>query len=141
MERENMENSTIIMRALDYIEKHLDETLNLDKIADYAGYSKFHLNRLFAEMVGCTMNKYIRNRRLTIAAEKLIYSNQPIIEIAYEANYNSQQAFTFAFRQLYLHTPQEYRWIGNYTPKQNRFTINNRFTGFYGSTMKCRAAA
>ena len=40
-------NQEVIKKVIDYIEKHLDEEMELDNIARHAGYSKFHLNRIF----------------------------------------------------------------------------------------------
>jgi len=132
-----MGDNNIIMKVIDYIEDNLDGTLSLDEVADKVGYSKFHLNRLFSESVGFTIYKYIQTRRLTVAAEKLVNTKKPIIEIAYESNYDSQQSFTLAFRQLYLCTPQRYRIIGIHTPKLNRFTISNNFMMIYKFAVKC----
>ena len=132
-----MGDNNIIMKVIDYIEDNLDGTLSLDEVADKAGYSKFHLNRLFSESVGFTIYKYIQTRRLTVAAEKLVNTKMPIIEIAYESNYDSQQSFTLAFRKLYLCTPQRYRIIGIHIPKLNRFTISNNFMMIYKFAVKC----
>lgn len=118
-----MGENNIIKKVIDYIEDNLDGKLSLDDVAANAGYSKFHLNRLFSASVGCTLHKYIQTRRLTEAAGKLITTKKPIIEIAHETNYDSQQSFTLAFRQLYHCTPQRYRVVGIHTPKLNRFTI------------------
>lgn len=96
-----MKNNTIVKKAVDYIETHIDEDLSLDKIADELNYSKFYIARIFNEETGCTIYKYIQGRRLTLAAQKLVETKQPIVEIAYEAHYASQQAFTLAFKQLY----------------------------------------
>lgn len=117
-----MGNESAVIKTVDYIESRLDDELKLDEIADKISYSKFHLNRLFSETVGCTIHKYIQKRRLTEAAKKLVCTDKPIIDIAYEAQYESQQAFTLAFKQLYSNTPQEYRTKGIYASKQNRFT-------------------
>ena len=128
-----MGNKNIIMKTVDYIENRLDDEYNklrLDEIADNISYSKFHLNRLFAEVVGCTIYKYIQKRRLTEAAKKLVCTDKPIIEIAHEANYESQQSFTLAFKQLYAHTPQEYRLTGVYASKQNRFTAFSKLSTY-----------
>ncbi len=133
--------NNIIMKVIDYIEDNLDGKLSLDEIADKVGYSKFHLNRLFSEIVGFTLYKYIQTRRLTVAAEKLVNTKKPIIEIAYESNYDSQQSFSLAFRQLYLYTPQRYRIIGIHNPKLNRFTISNNFMMTYTFALKCEAGA
>lgn len=85
--------NNIVESLIDYIEKNLNEDLTLDKIADDLNYSKFYIARIFSEITGTTIYKYIQGRRLTLAALKLVETKKPIIEIAYEAKYNSQQAF------------------------------------------------
>ena len=60
-----------VRKVIDYIEEHLEEKLNLEQIAEHAGYSRFHLNRIFMEETGDTIHKYVQERRLTMAAEKL----------------------------------------------------------------------
>ncbi len=106
----------IVEKIVEYIENHLDEDLSLDKIAKDLSYSKFYITRMFAEETECTIYKYLQGRRLTLAAQKLVETQKPIIEIAYEAHYNSQQAFTLAFNQLYFVTPQTYRKNGVFYP-------------------------
>lgn len=115
-----MSENSIVKKTADYIEKHLDEDLSLDKIAKDLNYTKFHIARTFAEKTGITVYKYIQGRRLTLAAQKLVETKKPVIEIAFEAHYNSQQAFTLAFSRLYLCTPQIYRKAGTFSPKQPR---------------------
>lgn len=111
-------SAKIIERTVNFIEEHLSEDLNLNAIAKHTGYSKYHLNRIFSETVGCTIHKYIQKRRLTEAAKLLVYTDMPIAQVSLEANYESQQAFTLAFRQLYLKTPQLYREKGEFLPLQ-----------------------
>ena len=60
-------------------------------------------------------------------AEKLVYTDIPIVEIACEASYSSQQAFTLAFHKLYGCTPQEYRIKGDFYPKQTEISMCSRF--------------
>ena len=118
-----MDEKTIVKNILSYIEKNLDEDLSLSCIEEEVHYSKFYINRLFAKETGCTIYKYIQKRRITEAARQLAGSVKPIAEIAQEAHYNSQQAFTLAFRQVYLCTPQEYRKNGIFSPEQPEITI------------------
>lgn len=131
----------IIIKVINYIEDNLDDKLSLGEVADKAGYSKFHLNRLFSERVGCTLYKYMQTRRLTIAAEKLVNTTKSIVEIAHEANYDSQQSFTLAFRQLYFCTPQKYRVTGVHTPKLNRFRVSDNFMINCKDVVKCEVMA
>lgn len=108
------ENREVVMKeitskTIDYIEKHLNEKFNLDEIAKAVGYSKYHLNRIFSEITEKTIHKYIQERRLSASAVKLISSNHPIIEIAQEAGYSSQQSYNLAFRKFYQCSPKAYR--------------------------------
>lgn len=104
-----MKNKSVAEQTIAYIKDNLGGDLTLGKIAEELHYSKFYLARAFSENTGCSVYQYIKRCRLEQAAWRLARTNQPIVEIAYEAHYNSQQAFTLAFRQLYLCTPQIYR--------------------------------
>lgn len=125
-----MSDNNIVKKIADYIENHLNEDLSLDKLAKELHYSKFYIARTFAEKTGGTIYKYIQGRRLTLAAQKLVETEKPIVEIAYEAHYNSQQAFTLAFSRLYLCTPQIYRKNGVFYPKQQRIGMKSSLFGF-----------
>ena len=114
-----MNNNTVVEKIVDYIETHINEDLSLDKIANALNYSKFYIARIFTEETKCTVYKYIQGRRLTLAAQKLVETEQPIVEIAYEAHYDSQQAFTLAFKRLYECTT-------NIIKKMVCSTLNNR---------------
>ena len=113
----------VVKKVIDYIERNLEEEINLDNISKNIGYSKFYLNHIFAEHTGITIYKYLQNRRLTVAAEKLVKTDKPIMQIAYEAGYDTQQSFSFAFKQVYLYPPKIYREIGIFMPKQNRISM------------------
>ncbi|WP_243140817.1 helix-turn-helix domain-containing protein [Candidatus Galacturonibacter soehngenii] len=106
-------NYDIVEKVIHYMEENLDEELTLDTISKHVGYSKFHLNRIFTEVTGYTMHKFIQSRRLYLAARKLTTTTTPIAQIALEAGYHSQQAFTLAFRQIYQYPPQTYRKLAS----------------------------
>ncbi len=118
-----MKDKSITKRILSYIEDNLDKDLSLDKIAQELSYSKFYIARTFKDNTGITLYKYIQGMRLDEAARKLVQTKRPIIEIAFEAGYASQQAFTQAFRVVYIYTPQEYRKAGVFLPKQSRINM------------------
>lgn len=138
-----MSSETITKKILSYVENHLDEDLSLEKMANELQYSKFYIARVFKEHTGHTLYRYMQDRRLTEAAKKLAETTQPIVEIALEAGYSSQQAFTKAFRYKYICTPQEYRRIGIFVPKQNKIDMkqNKRFTLCSGKFMGGNIAA
>ena len=116
--------SNCIKKVKEYIEEHFTENILLDDIAKIAGYSKFHLNRLFLENTGLTIYQYIKERRLLEAANQLISTEKSIIEIAFCVGYTSQQAFTFAFKQKFLCTPQTFRKNFYICEMKKTFQIN-----------------
>ena len=103
----------IVAGLVDYIEQQIANpnpaALNLSAIADAAGYSRFHLHRMFTQVAGLPLHAYLLRRRLTEAARLLVKSNLPLPEIALLAGYDSQQAFTAAFRAMYKLPPAAYR--------------------------------
>lgn len=124
---------SITRRVLLYIEDNLDKELTLENIAEEFQYSKFYVARIFKESTGVTLHKYIQGRRLDEAARKLAETRQPIAQIAFEAGYGSQQAFTQAFRLVYVCTPREYRRTGVFIPRQGMIQMavdRRRFRGF-----------
>lgn len=93
-----MNQGTIIFDLLTWLEDHLTNPLSLDNVALKAGYSKWHLQRMFKEVTGQVLGSYIRARRLSKAAVSLRLTNRPIMEIALEYHFDSQQTFTRAFK-------------------------------------------
>lgn len=98
-----------ILRAANYIENNLTNDINLDKIINCTGFSKFHFIRVFKSILGYSINDYVRRRKITEAAKLLIKTDMRIIDIAVMYAYNSQEAFTRAFKEVYDITPNLYR--------------------------------
>lgn len=110
--------------AIDYIEAHLSEKLDLELVAEAVHYSKYYLHRIFTQTVGLTMHDYVKRRQLTEAAKLLVFSGKPIVEIAFLAGYESQQAFADSFKAMYKKTPGQYREEEEFYPLQLRYCLN-----------------
>ena len=122
-----MDNNLLsITQIVDYIETHLEDKLDLESIANEAGYSKYHLHRMFTSIVGFTVHSYVQRRRLTEAARLLIFSNQSILEIALFAGYETQQSFSVAFKALFDCSPQALRKKRDFYPLQLKFTVDGK---------------
>ena len=116
-------NIVNIEKVIDYIENNLSNKLDLEKISEAVYYSKYHLHRLFSDTVGMTIHDYVGRRQLTEAAKLLVFSDRPIIEIAFVCGYESQQAFSSAFKSMYKIPPAQYRENREFYPLQLRFTL------------------
>ncbi|WP_438497957.1 helix-turn-helix transcriptional regulator [Paenibacillus sp. IHBB 3054] len=99
----------LIHTSIEYIEQHLEEELSLERIAQEAGFSKYHFHRIFRKYVGKSVYEHIRTRRLSCAANLLLYSEERILDIALQYGFESQEAFTRAFKEIYALPPAQYR--------------------------------
>ena len=113
-----------IETVIDYIENNLNGKLDLEKVSEAVHYSKYHLHRMFADTVGMTIHDYVGRRQLTEAAKLLVFSDRPIIEVAFICGYESQQAFSSAFKSMYKIPPAQYRENREFYPLQLRFTLH-----------------
>ncbi|EBX5145154.1 MDR efflux pump AcrAB transcriptional activator RobA, partial [Salmonella enterica subsp. enterica serovar Newport] len=77
-----MDQTSIIRDLLRWLDEHLDQPLSLDNVAAKAGYSKWHLQRMFKDVTGEAIGAYIRARRLSRAAIALRLTARPILDIA-----------------------------------------------------------
>lgn len=98
-----------ILYLINIIEDDLSQKYNLEFLANKVGYSKYHLHKMFTSIVGMSMYQYIKNRRLSEAAKKLLCTNNSILDIALDAGYESQQAFTDAFKAKFRLSPKLFR--------------------------------
>jgi len=102
-----------IDKAVDLIEANLKEKLTVDMIAEKACFSKYHFIRIFSAMTGETVGDYVRRRRVSKSSKQLIQTNRPIIDIAFDYQFESQEAFTRSFKKVYGTTPGRYRKLNN----------------------------
>lgn len=107
-----------VRAVIDFIETHLDGRLNLERTAAVVHYSKYHLHRTFTAVTGMTIHDYAVRRQLTEGARLLAESDRPVLEIALSCGYESQQAFTAAFKEMYKLPPARYRAQGVFYPLQ-----------------------
>ena len=98
-----------ILRALAHIQGQLDAELPLEDLARVACFSPYHFHRVFRGMVGEPVAEYVRRLRLERAAHRLKRQDQPVTDLAFEAGYESHEAFTRAFHALFGVAPSEYR--------------------------------
>src|SRR5271168_3241809 len=98
-----------ILRVLTHIQEHLDETLDLEELAQVACFSSFHFHRIFAAMTGETMADHVRRLRLERAAMELRSGAKQVIQVALDAGYEAHEAFTRAFKAAYGISPAAFR--------------------------------
>lgn len=103
-------------RVVAYIAAHLDDPLDLDRLAEVACFSPCHFHRIYRGITGETAAETLRRLRLHRAAGDLVRDSIAIPTIARRAGYGSVEAFTRAFGQSYGVTPAAYRKRGRLNP-------------------------
>lgn len=110
--RSTQEYSKQINEVLNYILKHLNGDLSLEKLAGIANYSPFHFQRIFKEVVGESPKQYIIRVRLESAAHFLnIHKTKSITEISIDCGFSSPSAFARAFKNYFGVSAEESRSI------------------------------
>ncbi|MGE7689506.1 AraC family transcriptional regulator [Lysinibacillus sp. NPDC097214] len=118
-----------IQKAINYIEEHLLDDITMEQIAREVNSSVFHFQRTFSILTDMSIADYIRRRRLTLAAQELINTEQKVIDLAYKYGYDSPEAFTKAFRKQHHITPSEARKKQGQLQSYNRLVIQVSLKG------------
>jgi AraC family transcriptional regulator len=102
-------------RGLDHIYDHLDEPLDIDRLAEIARLSPYHWHRIYQAMHGETVATTVRRLRLHRAAGYLANGSMPIADIAERSGYSSLQSFSRTFRAVFGMPPAQYRKQGTHS--------------------------
>ena len=98
--------------SVDYIERNMSETLDIEAIAAKAALSPFYYQRIFGALCGMTVGDYIRARRMTLAAQELSRADVRVIDVAVKYGYDSPDSFAKAFQRFHGVTPSQARAPG-----------------------------
>jgi AraC family transcriptional regulator len=97
-------------KVMNYVDKHIDKTLNLDVLAGVANFSPYHFHRIFTFLTGETPGNYVQRMRVEKAARLLQNDiRMSISEIAYACGLGSVSLFSRSFRTYFGTTAKEYR--------------------------------
>lgn len=91
----------IFNEVVEWIESRLTINPSVDDIACGVGYSRRFVYNLFHEHAGLPVGKYIRMRRMTLAAGKLKLTQQSISSIACLLHFDSHQTFSREFKKTF----------------------------------------
>lgn len=107
-----------LAEVLAHIEGHLFAPLSVASLAAVTGLSPWHFSRAFTARLGESVMGYVRGRRLDMAAFRLASADPPaLIDLAFDCGFESQEAFTRAFRRRFDVPPGQFQRT---TPKHER---------------------
>ncbi|MDF3872857.1 helix-turn-helix transcriptional regulator [Pseudomonas putida] len=93
----------------DFLHENLDKDVDLDRLANYVGLSRFHFSREFKASFGVPPHKYLLNLRIQRSSELLRETIRPITDIALDVGFSCSSDFSRAFKQIMSCCPREFR--------------------------------
>jgi len=102
-----MEWISQLQHAINFIESHLLENINYEDAAQSVHMSGYNFHRTFSLIAGMTANEYIRNRRLSLAAQELQATDISVLDAALKYGYDSPESFSKAFSRFHGVTPKQ----------------------------------
>lgn len=103
-----------VLEWMAYLDRHLNEDMDMDHLAERFFISKFHMMRMFRAETGFTIHTYLMQRRL-LAARQLIDTGMRATEACYRCGFRSYSSFTRAYSKHFGTTP-----TGRIAPAQSR---------------------
>ena len=94
-----------LQEAIDFIEAHLTDELDIREIAARAYLSPYYFQRVFHALCSVSVAEYVRNRRMTLAAEALAAGDARVIDVALAYGYDSPDSFARAFQRFHGVSP------------------------------------
>lgn len=91
--------------TIDYIERHIENTIDYDDIAMLVHCSPYNFHRMFTFICGISVSEYVRRRRLTLAALELAEGHTKVIDVALKYGYDSPVSFSRAFKAMHGISP------------------------------------
>ncbi len=87
--------------AVEYMENHLLEKIDYEKVAEIANCPAYHFQRMFFYMTNISVSEYVRRRRMSLAAVDLQEAGAKVLDVALKYGYDSPTAFNRAFQSIH----------------------------------------
>jgi AraC family transcriptional regulator len=100
--------------VFDYIYNHLDDNLDLNRLAEIACMSPYHWHRVFKAIYGESIISMVKRLRLHRAAGYLANTSMSIDDIAGKSGYSNVQSFNRIFKSSYGLPPAQFRKNGTH---------------------------
>mgnify|MGYP001436910159 FL=1 len=111
-EQSRIEYISRINKVMEYIDKHYNEQINLDKLSEIAHFSPFHFHRIFSTLTGETPADFCLRIRTEKAAQQLKDApRKSISDIVFDCGFSSMALFARTFRKHFGISATAYRKI------------------------------
>ncbi len=108
-EQEQHTSNYAIYQVEQYIRLHYHEDITLNSLADLVYLNPNYLSNVFAQVTGCTLNRYIKQIRMEKAQELLLNTNMKVSDISQAVGYPNTSYFCKSFQKMFGATPERFR--------------------------------
>ncbi len=98
-----------VRRAIELFAKNIENRISIEHVSSLVGMSMRQLERHFKKETGVSPGGYYRRLRLDAARQKLLYTDQPLQEIALSVGYDSASSFSSNYRREFGLAPTQER--------------------------------
>ena len=98
-----------IRRVRSVLDQEYRDPPSIEELAGRVGLSTSRLAHLFRDDAGMSIQSYIVERRLMMAAMLIVQSDERISQIAYRVGFNDVSNFNHSFKRRFAMSPREYR--------------------------------
>jgi len=99
----------VTKKAMDYINEHYQEDIQLKSIAEHLCVNSSYLSREFKKNTGFNVMEFISFKRIWRARDLLLNTDAQVTDIAYQVGYNNVTHFHWTFKKLIGVSPNRYR--------------------------------
>ena len=101
--------SKLVNRCIQYVHTHPWKHTTVTDISDYLSVTPNHLSRAFKKEMGIPLSDYIRDFKIKMAKDLIIYEDKSFAEISELLGFSSLSHFISVFKANVGSTPKEYR--------------------------------
>ncbi len=102
-----------IGKALAEIHRDPGFEWSVDVLASKIGMSRSSLSARFSELVGQSVMQYVTEWRMQLAREEIVESGHTVAQVAEKYGYQSESAFSRAFKRVFEVSPGQLRQSGD----------------------------
>jgi len=116
--RQDDDRRELIMERINaYVRENLNKSITISELAESLGYSVSYLRAVFRERLGVSLGRYIRESRLSEAAQLLQEPAVKVTEVAERCGFESLVVFSRAFKNAFGISPKDYSKMVQQVPR------------------------
>lgn len=98
-----------VQNIISYVDKHYHEDIRLEQMEKDLHLSKTYMSKIFKEVTGLTLFKYVYQRRINQAKVLFLLENRSVTDACFQVGFKHLAHFSRLFKELERCTPEQYK--------------------------------